>query len=342
MRRPLARMQPLRVAYLLEDTGMAGGIRVAVAQADALAARGHELTLITKGEPLNWRHSHAKWLYVPSFDEVDASDFDFVIGTFWKTLPFVHRVAGARAVHLCQGYEGSFTAYRDLKREIEDAYRLPLPKITVSPHLVQICRQFTDDATYIGQIVDDLFFRQPQLRDRERPRVLLVGPMQADFKGIDVGYDAVRHARARGAQFDLVRVSQWPATDDEPATLAEEFHVGLNSADMARLIATCDIYLGPSRHQEGFGLPAAESMAAGLATVLSAIPSFLSFDGAHDYTLFAPENDGAAMGDALLQLLGDHSLRRRVALRGREVVEQFRSHHTGLRLERYFLDRRTR
>jgi glycosyltransferase involved in cell wall biosynthesis len=335
-------MTPLRIAYLLEDTGLSGGIRVAVAQADALVSRGHEVTLITKGEPLTWRESHAKWQYVSQFEEADAAPFDFVIGTFWNTLPFVYEIAGKRAIHLCQGYEGSFTAYRDLVPQIEAAYRLPIPKITVSPHLVEICREFTDDATYIGQIVDDVFYRQPHFRDARPMRVLLAGPMQADFKGIDVGYEVVRHARSRAAEFDLIRVSQWPAAEDEPADLAAEFHVGLTSADMARLIATADIFLGPSRRQEGFGLPAAESMASGIPTVLSEIPSFLSFAGARDFALFAPESDAGAMGDALVRLIRDASLRRRIALRGREVVEQFRAHHTALRLERYFLERRTR
>jgi glycosyltransferase involved in cell wall biosynthesis len=335
-------MKPLRIAYLLEDTGLAGGIRVAVAQADALVARGHDVVLITKGEPLTWRHSHAHWEFVSSFDEVDVAPFDFVIGTFWKTLPIVSEIAGRRGIHLCQGYEGSFTAYAHLQSEIDAAYRLPLPKIVVSPHLVQICRAFTDDATYIGQIVDDVFYRQPQFRDERPRRVLLVGPMQADFKGVDIGYDAVRHARSRGADVDLVRVSQWPAVEDEPVDLAAEFHVGLDSGEMARLVTTCDIFLGPSRSQEGFGLPAAEAMASVVPAVLSAIPSFLAFDGAHDYALFAPENDAATMADGLIRLLGHASLRRRIALRGREVVEQFRAHHTALRLERYFLDRRTR
>ena len=73
-----------------------------------------------------------------------------------------------------------------------------------------ICRAFYDDATYVGQIVDDAFF-QPHTPRGGRPRVLLVGPAQADFKGIDIGYDAVRHARSLGADFDLIRASQWPA-----------------------------------------------------------------------------------------------------------------------------------
>jgi glycosyltransferase involved in cell wall biosynthesis len=328
----------MKIAYLLEDTDLAGGIRVCVAHGDVLTDRGHEVTLITKGSPLTWRRSRAKWQHVKTWAEIDVASFDFIVGTFWRTIAHAYSLAPDRAIHFCQGYEGSFTAYEELKTEIDAAYRLPIPKITVSPHLVPICKQFYDDATYVGQIVDDEYF-QPHINSAVPRRVLLVGPMQADFKGIDVGYDAVRRARSLGATFDLIRVSQWAPANGEPAELAAEFHVALSTADMVRLIASCDVYLAPSRHQEGFGLPAAEAMASGIAGVLSEIPSFLSWEETHDYGLFAPERDGTAMGDALVTLLGDASLRDRVAKRGREVVEQFRAPNTAARLEQYFKER---
>ncbi|HEV7920242.1 MAG TPA: glycosyltransferase family 4 protein [Thermoanaerobaculia bacterium] len=332
-------MTPLRILYLLEDTHLAGGIRVAVAQADELIRRGHHVVLATKGEPLTWRHSRARWEYVDSWDEIRARDYDFVIGTFWKTIEHAYLLAAERTIHLCQGYEGSFTVYQPLVPEIEHAYRLPIPKITVSPHLVELCRTFHHDATWVGQIVDDVFFREPKRRARAR-RVLLVGPAQADFKGIDIGYDAVRHARSLGAGLELIRASQWPAAEGEPVQLADEFHIGLDSREMARLIASCDIALGPSRQQEGFGLPVAEAMAAGLPVALSAIPSFLSFDRAHNYALFAPEEDGPALGEQLARLVQDGELRAEIGARGKEVAEQFRAEHTGRRLEEYFLGRR--
>jgi glycosyltransferase involved in cell wall biosynthesis len=332
----------MKIAYLLEDTELAGGIRVALGHADALIERGHEVTLVTKGGPLRWRRSNACWLHVAAFEELDAAPFDFVVGTFYTTLPHAYALAGARGVHFCQGYEGSFTAYRDIKPAIDAAYSLPLPKLTVSPHLVPLCRAFYDDATYIGQIVDDEFY-QPHRPHGGTLRVLLVGPAQADFKGIDVGYEAVRRARELGARFDLVRVSQWAAAEDEPAELATEFHVALTTGEMARLVASCDVFLGPSREQEGFGLPAAEAMASGVATVLSAIPSFLSWNDERDHALFVPEGDGAAMGEALARVLNDGALRDTLAARAREVVEQFRREKTGARLEEWFSARaRTR
>lgn len=330
----------MKIAYLLEDTELAGGIRVAVAHGDALTDRGHEVTLITKGGPLTWRRSRAKWLHVPSFAELDTSGYDFVVGTFWTTLPQVYVSAATRGVHFCQGYEGSFTAYQPLKPQIDAAYALPLPKITVSPHLVEICRDFYDDATYVGQIVDEEFYQERETgRIACPPRVLLVGPAQADFKGIDVGYEAVRRARELGSEFDLVRASQWHPMHDEPVDLAAEFHVAIDSQRMARLVASCDIFLGPSRAQEGFGLPAAEAMASGVATVLSEIPSFLSWSERRDHALFAPEGDGRAMGDQLAKLVQDAALREELASRGREVVEQFRAEKTGERLEQWFASR---
>jgi glycosyltransferase involved in cell wall biosynthesis len=331
----------MKIAYLLADTDIAGGTRVAAAHADALTERGIEATLITTGGPLTWRRTHAKWMHVPSFDQVDGSAFDFIVGTFWTTLAAAHALGGSRAVHFCQGYEGSFTAYRHLKAQIDAAYSLPLPKITVSPHLVPICRAFYDDATYIGQIVDDEFYRQRNASS-STPRVLLVGPAQADFKGIDVGYEAVRRARDLGANFDLVRASQWAPDQSEPEHLAQEFHVALSTSQMSELFASCDIFLGPSRSEEGFGLPAAEAMASGLPTVLSEILSFLSWDERRDYALFAKEGDGAAMGNALARLVADPQLQTQLATRGREVVEQFRAKNTVARLEAWFAQRRER
>ncbi len=338
----------MKIAYLLADTDLAGGIRVIVAHADALIDRGHQVTLITLGAPLTWRRSRAIWRYVQSFEEVDGRDFDFVVGTFWTTVAAAHAIAGPRAVHFCQGYEGSFDAYASIKEQIDAVYRLPIPKICVSPYLVEVCRALYDDATYVGQVVDEEFFQDgvaaaAGARSGRRytiRRVLLVGPAQANFvKGIDIGYDAVRHARARGARFDLIRATQWVAAAGEPVELAREFHVAIPTDAMVQLFATSDIYLGTNRRKEGFGLPAAEAMAGGVPTILTEIPSYLWWDERKDYALFTPEEDGAAMGDALLRLLGDAELRARLSRRGREVAEQFRSARMGERLERFFQSR---
>jgi Glycosyl transferases group 1 len=333
---------PLRITYLLEDTAQSGGIRVLLAQADALIAKGHQVRLVTKGLPLHWRASRAEWIYVDDFRTYDAGDDDFVVGTFWLTLPPAFEIAGSRAVHLCQGYEGLISYYSDRVTAIEEAYRLPLPKLVVSPSLVPLCRTFSDDVTYVGQIVEDEFYRPVLPFENEPLRVLLVGQAQADLRGIEDGYGAVAHARWFHQKLDLVRVSPWAPSRGEPLDSVQEFHVGLTTAEMTRLMHSCDVLISPNHREEGFGLPAAEAMASGIPTVLTRIPSYVAFDDRDDFALFAPEGDPIELGERLIEMLTDAELREQIRVRGREVAEQWRVEHTADRLERFFLERRER
>src|SRR5260221_3698716 len=177
--------RPLRISYLVEDTELSGGIRVQLMQADALIARGHQVRLVTKGAPLTWRSSRAEWVYVDNFYNYDASGDDFVVGTFWLTLEPAWEIARERAVHLCQGYEGFIGAYAGILDKIESAYRFPMPKLVVAKSLVDICRRFHEDVTYIGQIVEEEFFRDRTPAEHDPLRVLVCGQSQPDFRGID-------------------------------------------------------------------------------------------------------------------------------------------------------------
>jgi len=332
--------EPLRISYLMEDTAMSGGIRVQLAQADALIDRGHSVRIVTKGEPLTWRSSSAEWTYVNDFHEYDATNDDFVVGTFWLTLTPACDIAGDRAVHLCQGYEGFTSAYANIVPQIEAAYRLPLPKLVVAKSLIPVCQRFTHDVTYVGQIVDDAFFRARTPQEREPMRVLLSGESQAEVKGIDEGYGAVAHARWFHQKFDLVRVSPWAPARDEPLDGVQEFHVALTNNEMTRLTHSCDVLIAPNHRDEGFGLPAAEALASGIPTVMTAIPSFQSFDETRDFTLFAPEENAVELGEKLIELLTDAELRDRLRTRGREVAEQWRAPRVAERLEKFFMERR--
>jgi hypothetical protein len=329
----------MNIAYLMEDTALSGGIRVQLAQADALIARGHRVRIVTKGLPLTWRPSRAEWVYVDDFNTYDARDDDFIIATFWTTLSDAFAIAPKKALHLCQGYEGAFTAYTPIRAEIDAAYRLPIPKLVVTRSLIAICKQFTDDVIYIGQIVDDEFFRPRTPAENQPMRVLLCGESQVDLKGVSEGYGAAAHARWFHQKFDLIRVSPWAPSRGEPLDTAQEFHVALNTSEMTRLMHSCDVLIAPNHAEEGFGLPAAEAMASGIPVVMTSIPSYLSFDDVHDYALFAPQENAVELGEKLIELLSDSDLRDRLRLRGREVAEQWRASKVAERIETALLAR---
>ena len=55
------------ITFLLGDTSLSPRVQLVLAQADALAARGHDVRIVTTDEPVTWRASRAQWEYVASF-----------------------------------------------------------------------------------------------------------------------------------------------------------------------------------------------------------------------------------------------------------------------------------
>lgn len=248
---------PLRITYLLDDTEITGRTRVLLTLTDALAARGHHVRIVTKGQPPTWRSSRAEWIYVDDFREYDASHDTILEG--------------------------------------------PLPIA-----------------------VDDEIYRAASPREHEPLRVLLPGAAQVETKGVDDGYGAVAHARWFHQSLDLIRVSPWVPSREEPLEAVQEFHVALTTAEMTRLLHSCDVMIVPSHAAEGLSLAVAEAMAAGLPTLLTTTSSHLSLDPTPDYALFGPEQNAVELGERLIELLTDPALRDRLRTRGREVAEQWR------------------
>jgi len=327
----------LRIAYLLESTELCGGVKVALSQAEALSRRGHRVAIVSREAPPAWfPMARARFERAAFAESVELSRADVRVATFWTTVAPALAGSEGPVFHLCQGYEGNFTFYAHLRSAIEDAYRSPTHKLTVSETLAKLLRgKGFGPTTNVGQAFEhDGFFPAPPGPPADPPVLLVVGPWEADVKGIAIALGGLALWRRRGGKFRLRRVSTVPMSNAEKATtVVDEYHHRLSPERMPFAYRASDLFLGPSRREEGFGLPVLEALASGLPCLLSDTEGHREIAG--DAALYFAEGDPDALADALPEALSDRA-RRQARSEGPAVAKRFDAEKVAERLEAAF------
>jgi len=107
--------------------------------------------------------------------------------------------------------------------------------------------------------------------------------------------------------------------------------------DIAQMLAGADVYVSPSL-SEGAPVTHLEAMGAGapvVATSVGGVPEIIQ-DGANG--LLVPAGQHEPLAEALLRVLGDEDLARKLADRGRETVREFGADTWARRIEREYLN----
>jgi glycosyltransferase involved in cell wall biosynthesis len=162
---------------------------------------------------------------------------------------------------------------------------------------------------------------------RKKPYILFVGTIEPR-KNVGVLLDAYqRLAPSLRAEFDLV-VAGPPGWGD-PGVLRRlqdglagvEYLGYVPEADLPGLTAGAAVFAYPSRY-EGFGLPLAQAMAAGVPVITSNVSSMPEVGG--DAALLVESQSVSALHSALERMVTSPDLRAQLAANGLKRSSQFR------------------
>jgi glycosyltransferase involved in cell wall biosynthesis len=188
----------------------------------------------------------------------------------------------------------------------------------------------------VGQAFDSQAFAAgPPRPAGDPPAILLVGPSGVDLKGIEVALDGLDLWRRRGGSFRLRRIATAPIAPAEARRgLTDEYHQGLEPERMPFAYRAADVFLGPSRAQEGFGLPSLEALACGVPSLLSDTPGHREMAG--EAAWYFSDGDPESLADSLPPLLAPES-RERARREGPRAAARFDTARVAERLEAAFL-----
>jgi len=324
----------LSLQFVVPTSDLHGGIRIPLEIAEWLADSGWVTRVVGPGPRPDWHDVAVPWFSCDLDGSKPVPRADVTIATFHTTVGPALESGSPHVFHLCQGYEGLFSEYSDIKDTIDTAYRAPIPKLVVSRHLEAVLAEHYPEIRchFIGEAVDSRIFFPLGFRETVTPlRVGLVGTFSARVKGIREGLEGLRIARERGLELEVHRASAEPMQDEEAALgMSDVFHHRLPTLRMPEFYAGIDILLFPSTAEEGFGLPVLEAMSCGVPVAHSDIPSLEVIPkGA---SLRFPAGNAEAIADAVRRLV-DPETRSSLRGGGVAVVDDFRPYSLITRLE---------
>jgi phosphatidylinositol alpha-mannosyltransferase len=158
-------------------------------------------------------------------------------------------------------------------------------------------------------------------------KLLFVGRLD-ERKGFPIAVEAFEMLAADRPDLRLVVVGDGPqrgAIDRLDAKLRDRVTMlgRVPNAEIHRVHAACDLYLGPSIGGESFGYVLAEAMAAGLPVVASDTPGYDEVVRNEVEGLLVPPKDPVALAAGAARVLDDPELAARLGRAGRQRAKLY-------------------
>jgi O-antigen biosynthesis protein len=248
----------VRIAFLVNDLQLSGGVGVVIHHARELTRHGHDvsLALVREQELPNWGYDALAGLHVISLPEAQHEHFDIAVATWWETTYSLFTVPAARYAYFVQSLEDRFYEPEMVER-LGAAVTLGLPVafITEARWIRDTLAELRPDARcfLVRNGIDKAIFPaadglEPRLRGPLR--ILIEGNPSVALKGIQ---DAVA---ATAAMREPRHVTIVTTEHEAFAGGHVERVVGpVPHRDMATLYAETDVVLKTSRVEGMFGPP---------------------------------------------------------------------------------------
>jgi len=159
-------------------------------------------------------------------------------------------------------------------------------------------------------------------QSRNERRILAIGRLSDERKGIATILEAYARLRANDARWKLDVVGENPSSPKLPRMDGLTYHPPLPLRELVDRYRDCDVFTAPSTGQESFGIVLLEAMATGKPIVCSDIEGYRQVADPAGAVL-VPPRDVTALAVALESLMSDEPRRRAMSAFNLAHVRQY-------------------
>lgn len=187
--------RPPKIAYVIPDCGLSGGVAVICQHANRLFAKGHDVVLISQSgqTSIDW-FPNQQVKIIPLAEITD--DFDILVATGWATAYTVDALSAVRKIYFVQSDESRFFPSGSTEQRAALAtYRFNFEYMTEAKWIARwLEKDYGHKALYVPNGIDEaLIYRTHPIEPRTgRVRVLLEGPIDIPYKGMADAFEAVK------------------------------------------------------------------------------------------------------------------------------------------------------
>ena len=249
----------MKVAFLVNDLQLSGGVGVVVAHARQLHDHhGFDVTLVLarEQEDPHWRHEPLQGLTVISLDEARSEHYDVAISTWWETAFTLFELHADRHASFVQSLEDRFYRLGEVERlGARVVLDLPVSFITEARWIAETLADLRPDAPclLVRNGIDKDVFRSPariEPRTKGPLRILVEGYASVWFKGVNEAVAAVAQMQE---PHHLTVVS--PDRGHLVADGADRVVGPIPQRELAALYAETDVLVKLSRVEGMYGPP---------------------------------------------------------------------------------------
>ncbi|WP_426091362.1 glycosyltransferase family 4 protein [Flavobacterium sp. DSR3-2] len=254
--------------------------------------------------------------YVYTLEEKYIKEADIIIATSWETAAWIgnYSTGKGKKLYLIQGFE----TWSGTKEEIFATWRMPFQKIAIAQWLKNLINEIGEECSIIRNGLDhEAFGIDINIADRNHNKISMLYH-KSEIKGSGIGIEALKIVKKSIPNLEVDFFSTYKRNTKIPKFI--NYYV--KPKNLRKIYNNSSIFITTS-FTEGWGLPRAEAMLCGCATIITNIEGHKDYGIDGEHYLMVPPKDSNELANTIIKLIDNKELMYKISESGNKLMKKF-------------------